>query len=45
MQDLLHGFDNPSVMDCKIGIRTYLEDELLKAQKNPKLRPVSYPGP
>lgn len=41
MQDLLGEFDTPCVMDCKIGIRTYLEDELEKARQNPKLRKVS----
>ena len=29
-------------MDCKIGVRTYLEDELTKARKNPQLRNVKY---
>ena len=41
MQDLLCEFDSPCVMDCKIGTRTYLEDELMKARKNPQLRAVS----
>ena len=41
MQDLLLGFDAPCVMDCKMGTRTYLEDELKKARKCPELRHVS----
>lgn len=28
-------------MDCKLGVRTYLEDELAKAKLKPKLRKVS----
>jgi len=28
-------------MDCKIGVRTYLEEELLKAKDKQKLRKVS----
>lgn len=27
-------------MDCKIGVRTYLEEELLKAKEKQKLRKV-----
>lgn len=43
MRDLLTGFDpEVSVMDCKLGIRTYLEDELTKARENPKMRPVGF---
>jgi len=29
-------------MDCKIGVRTYLEDELAKAKEKPKLRRDMY---
>ncbi|ELU17198.1 hypothetical protein CAPTEDRAFT_133411 [Capitella teleta] len=42
MQDLLCEFESPCVMDCKIGTRTYLEDELGKARQNPKLRKDMY---
>lgn len=42
MQDLLAEFDAPSVMDCKMGIRTYLEAELTSAGKQPKLRTDLY---
>ncbi|XP_015781942.1 inositol-trisphosphate 3-kinase B isoform X2 [Tetranychus urticae] len=38
LEDLLAKFDCPSVMDMKIGLRTYLEDELIKAREKPKLR-------
>lgn len=43
LEDLLGDFRNPSVMDCKLGVRTYLEDELAKAKLKPKLRKVSGP--
>ena len=39
MSDLLRDFDEPAVMDIKMGVRTYLEDELAKGKT--KLRPVS----
>ncbi|XP_064603677.1 inositol-trisphosphate 3-kinase A-like isoform X2 [Liolophura sinensis] len=42
MQDLLAGFKSPCVMDVKMGVRTYLEDELEKARQNPKLRKDMY---
>ncbi|CAH1402999.1 unnamed protein product [Nezara viridula] len=41
LQDLLGDFTNPCVMDCKIGVRTYLEEELAKAKEKPKLRKVT----
>lgn len=40
LEDLLATFESPCVMDVKMGIRTYLEDELKKARENPKLRTV-----
>ncbi|XP_043923217.1 inositol-trisphosphate 3-kinase C [Protopterus annectens] len=42
MEDLLAEFDSPSIMDCKMGIRTYLEEELVKAREKPKLRKDMY---
>jgi 1D-myo-inositol-triphosphate 3-kinase len=29
-------------MDCKLGTRTYLEEELIKAKEKPKLRKDMY---
>uniref|UniRef100_A0AAR5Q609 Kinase n=1 Tax=Dendroctonus ponderosae TaxID=77166 RepID=A0AAR5Q609_DENPD len=40
LQDVLGDFVSPCVMDCKIGVRTYLEEELAKAKEKPKLRKV-----
>ena len=37
MTDLLREFEEPAVMDIKMGVRTYLEEELRKKD----LRPVS----
>ncbi|CAL8295949.1 unnamed protein product [Arctogadus glacialis] len=42
MTDLLATFDLPNVMDCKMGIRTYLEEELVRARDRPKLRKDLY---
>ncbi|MBN3309145.1 IP3KB kinase, partial [Amia calva] len=42
MEELLAEFDLPCVMDCKMGVRTYLEDELTKARKKPTLRKDMY---
>ncbi|EDW49009.1 GM11620 [Drosophila sechellia] len=32
LQDLLSDYVQPCVMDCKVGVRTYLEEELSKAK-------------
>uniref|UniRef100_A0AAQ4PY55 Kinase n=1 Tax=Gasterosteus aculeatus aculeatus TaxID=481459 RepID=A0AAQ4PY55_GASAC len=42
MTDLLVNFDLPSVMDCKMGVRTYLEEELVRARERPKPREDLY---
>lgn len=42
MDDLLAYFDSPCIMDCKMGSRTYLEEELKKARKNPQPRQDMY---
>ncbi|XP_026174197.1 inositol-trisphosphate 3-kinase B isoform X2 [Mastacembelus armatus] len=42
MEDLLAEFDFPCVMDCKMGVRTYLEEELTKARKKPSPRHDMY---
>ncbi|KAM8952297.1 inositol-trisphosphate 3-kinase C [Pelodytes ibericus] len=42
MEDLLSEFESPSIMDCKMGVRTYLEEELVKAREKPRLRKDMY---
>ncbi|CAJ1073549.1 inositol-trisphosphate 3-kinase A [Xyrichtys novacula] len=42
MTDLLANFDLPNVMDCKMGVRTYLEDELVRARERPRPREDLY---
>ncbi|XP_022606432.1 inositol-trisphosphate 3-kinase A-like [Seriola dumerili] len=42
MTDLLANFDLPNVMDCKMGVRTYLEEELVRARERPKPREDLY---
>ncbi|KAG5673259.1 hypothetical protein PVAND_003322 [Polypedilum vanderplanki] len=43
LQDLLSDFNKPfCVMDIKIGVRTYLEEELFKAKEKQKLRKDMY---
>ena len=41
LQDLLGDFEHPCVMDCKVGVRTYLESELAKAKERPKVYDVN----
>ncbi|XP_034432023.1 inositol-trisphosphate 3-kinase A [Hippoglossus hippoglossus] len=42
MADLLANFELPNVMDCKMGVRTYLEEELVRARERPKPREDLY---
>ncbi|EDQ91117.1 uncharacterized protein MONBRDRAFT_24063 [Monosiga brevicollis MX1] len=37
MQDLLGNFTDPSVMDIKLGVRTFLESEVIKTTRRPDL--------
>ncbi|XP_071775231.1 inositol-trisphosphate 3-kinase C [Centroberyx gerrardi] len=42
MDNLLTHFNTPAIMDCKMGSRTYLEEELLIAQERPQPRKDMY---
>ncbi|XP_049643456.1 inositol-trisphosphate 3-kinase C [Suncus etruscus] len=42
MEDLLAEFEGPCIMDCKMGSRTYLEEELVKARERPRPRKDMY---
>uniref|UniRef100_A0A667ZM56 Kinase n=1 Tax=Myripristis murdjan TaxID=586833 RepID=A0A667ZM56_9TELE len=42
LDDLLSGLKRPVIMDCKMGVRTYQEEELMKAQTKPILRNDMY---
>ena len=36
MQDLLYKFQNPSIMDIKIGVRTFVEDDTDEKECKPR---------
>ncbi|KAJ7995933.1 hypothetical protein DPEC_G00231840 [Dallia pectoralis] len=42
MDDLLAHFSCPAIMDCKMGTRTYLEEDLAKARERPQPRHDMY---
>ncbi|XP_062405171.1 inositol-trisphosphate 3-kinase B [Sardina pilchardus] len=42
LEDLLTGLTNPVIMDCKMGVRTYLEEEIAKARMSTSLRKDMY---
>lgn len=42
MEDLLASFHEPCIMDCKIGVRTYLEEDLDKSERDPEPRADLY---
>uniref|UniRef100_A0A672JP91 Kinase n=2 Tax=Salarias fasciatus TaxID=181472 RepID=A0A672JP91_SALFA len=42
MDNLLMNFNAPAIMDCKMGSRTYLEEELLLARERPQPRHDMY---
>ncbi|XP_024139551.1 inositol-trisphosphate 3-kinase A [Oryzias melastigma] len=42
LEDLLSGLTRPLIMDCKMGVRTYQEEELVKASTKPNLRSDMY---
>ena len=45
MEDLLASFHDPCIMDCKIGVRTYLEEDLEKSERDPEPRAVGRTSP
>ncbi|XP_029029715.1 inositol-trisphosphate 3-kinase C [Betta splendens] len=42
IDNLLTHFNAPAIMDCKMGTRTYLEEELLTSRERPQLRHDMY---
>ncbi|KAL6117376.1 uncharacterized protein ACO6RY_15175 [Pungitius sinensis] len=42
LEDLLSGLRKPVIMDCKMGVRTYQEEELVKARTNATPRSDMY---
>ncbi|XP_076015635.1 inositol-trisphosphate 3-kinase C-like [Genypterus blacodes] len=42
LEDLLRGLKKPVIMDCKMGVRTYQEEELIKAPAKATLRSDMY---
>ncbi|XP_040903631.1 inositol-trisphosphate 3-kinase B [Toxotes jaculatrix] len=42
LEDLLSGLRRPVIMDCKMGVRTYQEEELVKARTKATLRSDMY---
>uniref|UniRef100_A0A3P9JJF9 Kinase n=1 Tax=Oryzias latipes TaxID=8090 RepID=A0A3P9JJF9_ORYLA len=42
LEDLLNGLRRPLIMDCKMGVRTYQEEELIKVSTKPNLRGDMY---
>ncbi|XP_041917924.1 inositol-trisphosphate 3-kinase B-like [Alosa sapidissima] len=42
LEDLLSGLTHPVIMDCKMGVRTYLEEEIAKARMSHTLRNDMY---
>ncbi|XP_026136020.1 inositol-trisphosphate 3-kinase B isoform X2 [Carassius auratus] len=42
LKDLLSGLKNPVIMDCKMGVRTYQEEEIIKARTNASVRADMY---